>query len=77
MKNILLAFFSVISFSLFAQSQYSRVKVDLTERSIKELAELGIETDHGSYARDRHFITDMSDGADMLSFSRKALLLSI
>ena len=61
MKNILLAFFCVISFSLFAQSQYSRVKVDLTERSIKELAELGIETDHGSYAKNRHFITDMSD----------------
>ncbi|MEJ6807284.1 MAG: M14 family zinc carboxypeptidase [Saprospiraceae bacterium] len=62
MKNILLAFFSVISFSLFAQSQFSRVKVDLTERSIKELVVLGIETDHGSYARDRYFITDMSDG---------------
>ncbi|MEJ6697463.1 MAG: M14 family zinc carboxypeptidase [Saprospiraceae bacterium] len=62
MKKILLAFFSVISFSLFAQSQFSRVKVDLTERSIKELVVLGIETDHGSYARDRYFITDMSDG---------------
>ena len=62
MKNILLTIFSVMSFSLFAQSQYSRVKVDLTERSIKELAELGIETDHGSYARNRYFITDMSDG---------------
>ena len=61
MKYILLVFFSVISFSLFAQSQYSRVKVDLTQRSIKELAELGIETDHGSFAKNRHFITDMSD----------------
>lgn len=61
MKYILLVFFIVVSFSLFAQSEYSRVKVDLTERSIKELAELGIETDHGSFAKNRHFITDMSD----------------
>ena len=61
MKYIFLFCISALSFSLFAQSQYSRVQVDLTQRSIKELAELGIETDHGSFVKKRFFITDMSD----------------
>ncbi len=61
MKYILLVFFSAISFTVFSQSQFSRVKVDLSERSIIELSALGVETDHGSYARNRHFVTDMSD----------------
>lgn len=61
MKSILLIIFSVFSLSLVAQSQFSRVKVDLTQRSLKELSTLGIETDHGFYAKHRHFISDMSD----------------
>lgn len=41
--------------------QYSRVKIILHETSIKEVAKLGLEADHGEYAAGRHLINDFSE----------------
>ncbi len=45
----------------FAQMQYHRVKVYTPENSIRDLAALGIETDHGQLRPGVWFITDLSD----------------
>lgn len=39
---------------------YSRVKIDLTETHISEIAKLGLEADHGIYKKGRYFINDFS-----------------
>ncbi len=63
MKNIVIAFFLVVSTSLFAQftpQKHSRVKVFLHETHISELAELGLEYDHGFLAKGKYWISDVS-----------------
>jgi hypothetical protein len=61
MKNLLLiislAFGSTI---LFGQSQYSKAKIWLLDKSVKELAELGISVDHGTYKENTFLICDFS-----------------
>lgn len=39
---------------------YSRLKIDLYQKDIQQLAALGLDVDHGLYARDRFFIGDFS-----------------
>jgi len=63
MRNILFIFFLVITTPLFAQlapQKHSRVKVFLHETHISELAELGLEYDHGYLAKDKYWISDVS-----------------
>lgn len=45
---------------IWSQSEYSRVKVDLTTTSIYELSRLGIEVDHGIHYPHKQFINDLS-----------------
>ena len=47
--------------SLSAQLNYSKVKINLTQTPITEVAALGLETDHGAYAPGRHLINDFSE----------------
>ncbi|MFK7773571.1 MAG: M14 family zinc carboxypeptidase [Saprospiraceae bacterium] len=65
MKKILLPIFLFFFlFQLNAQqdlNQYSRVKIDLTNHSIIEVARLGLEADHGDYAKGKHLINDFSN----------------
>jgi len=64
MTRILLPiiYFIAISISLSAQQQeqYSRAKIDLTLHSITDVAALGLEADHGIYAKGKHLINDFS-----------------
>jgi len=60
MRTLLLLFALLFQFTLSAQN-YSRVKVYLDENhTIRQLAALGLETDHGMYAPLKHFINDFS-----------------
>ena len=54
--------------TISAQLNYSKVKIDLTQTPITQIAALGLETDHGAYAPGRHLIND---------FSEKELLLLV
>ncbi|TXB68384.1 M14 family zinc carboxypeptidase [Phaeodactylibacter luteus] len=47
--------------SLFAQDIYHRVRVDLSQHSLQELARLGLETDHGHYVAGAYFVNDFSE----------------
>ncbi len=47
--------------TLSAQISYKKVKIDLTQTPITEIAKLGLETDHGAYAPGRHLINDFSE----------------
>ena len=40
---------------LYSQT-FNSVKIDLNDRAIVELAKLGLDVEHGEYARDKHFI---------------------
>ena len=63
MKFSFTVFFISLSFLIVAQNQpqYSKVKIDLTERTVEELAELGIAVDHGFYAPGRFLINVFSE----------------
>lgn len=62
MKNILLSLVFLIGVSqLFAQSLYHRAKIDLSKKDIRQLAALGIETDHGKIAKGRFIENDYSE----------------
>ncbi len=57
--------FCIIAILLLCQTltsaqDYARIKVLLNGRSIEQLAELGIETDHGELVPNRYFTTDLS-----------------
>jgi len=52
---------SISIVSLSAQMNYSKVKIDLTQTPITEVAALGLEADHGAYAPGRHLINDFSE----------------
>lgn len=57
-------FLFLLFFQNFAQqdlNQYSRVKIDLTNHSILDVARLGLEADHGDYAKGKHLINDFSN----------------
>ncbi len=59
----LLLFFMGISLAVVAQGTYSRVKIPLNSNvTIQQLMDLGLETDHGHYQKDRWFISDLSSG---------------
>lgn len=63
MKNTIFILFLFLSISLSAQiapQKYSRVKVFLHDTHISELAELGLEYDHGIVARGRYWMNDIS-----------------
>lgn len=64
MKKILTSIFLLfLLFQINAQqdlNQYSRVKIDLTSHSILDIARLGLEADHGDYAKGKHLINDFS-----------------
>lgn len=51
----------MLSESLFAQSNYSKVKIDLTTSGIKEVTKQGIDITEGKYRKDVYFITDLSE----------------
>ncbi len=55
----LLVLISIVTLS--AQLNYSKVKINLTQTPITEVAALGLETDHGAYAPGRHLINDFSE----------------
>ncbi|MEM1122231.1 MAG: hypothetical protein AAGJ18_17430, partial [Bacteroidota bacterium] len=63
MRYTFLAIFLLFTTYLLAQttpSKYSRVKVWLHETHIIELAELGLEYDHGVMAKGRYWVNDIS-----------------
>ena len=64
MKNILtVLFLSLVSvgFAQEASLSYSKVKVFLNEiQTLEELAAIHLAVDHGTYAKGRYFITDLS-----------------
>ncbi len=55
MRIILTLTAFLITIGLFAQTHNS-IKIDLKNRSIRELAKLGLDVEHGEYAKGRHFI---------------------
>lgn len=57
------------TFSASAQ-RYSRVKIDLTNKNVRELAKLGIEVDHGIFQPNRYLINDFE--AEEIKAIRKA-----
>ena len=57
--TILLLSISIASLS--AQLNYAKLKIDLTQTPITQIAALGLETDHGAYAPGRHLINDFSE----------------
>ncbi len=63
MKSILTFIFLVI-FAIGATGQsplnYSKVKINLQNTDLRQIGALGLETDHGIYARGKHFINDFS-----------------
>lgn len=53
--------FSVLSFGQEGLSaKYSKVKVNLIGRDIKDLAKAGLETDHGIFVKNKFFVSDFS-----------------
>lgn len=63
MKQIILfslLLFIINIFSQEQQEQYSKIKIDLFEKDIKDLAKLGLEVDHGILVKDRFLINDYS-----------------
>jgi hypothetical protein len=55
---------ALICHSAIAQSntlEYSRVKIDLSNTDISVIAGLGLEADHGVYAKGKHLINDFSN----------------
>lgn len=62
MKNLFLLAFSLVTISIFAQTQkYHRVKIDISEKGIQELSKAGIAVDHGDYKKGFSFTSDLSD----------------
>lgn len=57
---LMILLFSISVTSISAQINYSKVKIDLTQTPITQIAALGLETDHGAYAPGKHLINDFS-----------------
>ncbi len=62
MNKFILSFVAVllVSANLLAQSNYSKVKIDLTTSNILEVANQGIDITEGKFRKDVYFITDLS-----------------
>lgn len=61
MQKLFITLFILVAFSVFGFGQsYSRCKVSLEGKSIADLAQLGVETDHGALAEGKSFTTDFS-----------------
>lgn len=60
MKLFLVCASIFISSALFSQN-YSRVKINTGSEGLRFLAEQGVAVDHGTYKKDTHFITDLSE----------------
>jgi len=63
MTKQLMSLFCLIflSATLFSQSKYSRVKIDLSKTNLEQISRLGLETDHGSLIPGVHFVNDFSE----------------
>jgi len=59
-KLVLLAAVFVMALSSIAQEKYSRVKIFATNAQLAQVAELGIEVDHGQRKKDVWLSTDIS-----------------
>lgn len=51
----------LISSAAHGQYQYSRIKIDLHNRDISDIAKLGLEADHGIYLKNQYLINDYSE----------------
>lgn len=62
MRTLLLGWLMLLAVITYAQTPttYSRIEIDLTNHDITELAALGLDVDHGTYARNRFFVGDFS-----------------
>lgn len=60
MKIVTTLTFCLLPLFLWSQ-QFSRVKVDLTNTSILQLAELGLDVEHGHYVPQKFFTSDFAD----------------
>lgn len=63
MRYIITLFLLGLTLAMTAQqAKYSRVKIKLSpEQNIEQLASLGVEADHGKYAKHRFFISEFSE----------------
>ena len=63
MRNrLIISILCLISFNLNAQQErYSRVKVNMHGKNIKDIARLGLEADHGYFVPDYFFINEFSE----------------
>ncbi len=68
-KSIPLLFFGWYCGLLTAQipEQYSKVRIDLTDKTMSELARLGIETDHGQWLPQSHTFTTILSATELLA----------
>jgi carboxypeptidase T len=56
-----LAFLTHISSMLGQNEKYSRIKIDLKTKSLRNLAELGVEADHGEIAIGKYIINEYAE----------------
>ena len=60
--SIFISFFLILQLQTQAQALfYSKVKINLQESPITEIARLGLEVDHGNYAKGHHLINIYSN----------------
>jgi hypothetical protein len=61
-KIILLNLLLTLSTFLFGQTQeiYQRIRIDMTNHAMSELAQLGVEFEHGEYSAGNYFINEFS-----------------
>jgi hypothetical protein len=60
-RSVFLLMILTISLSTFSQSHYQRVRIFTPGNSIRDIAAMGIETDHGDHRPGVWLITDLSD----------------
>ena len=66
MKKLLTSCICILLFCLFSpvngQSvKYSKVKISLLQKSLQQIAALGIATDHGDFRKNVYFESDLSE----------------
>jgi hypothetical protein len=59
-KFISILFFALFCSIVYGQEHYSKAKIWLLEKSIKELSDLGVSVDHGTYKENTFLICDFS-----------------
>ncbi len=60
MRKILIFILLFIIIASNAQTQYSRVKINLRDNTIKKLVAYGVEVDHGIFNPGKYFIGELS-----------------